>query len=441
MYNMKRLFIPLFLLNFTFLILSQDVAVKNIFINSTPIRAKVIIDGVDKGILTPCILRNITTLQKIISVYKPGYKERIIYLKDIKEKKLNINLMPLSFDLYFPENNIYKINDVSIQGPFSFSIKKSGTYKIDMTNEKIILKQASPFLPAEISLGTSLGISLTMTATTIAMSEYYSYESKSTQIEYDKRHYEDVSQGFNIGKYAAISITSALAVALAAVIISDATIRYKEKKAAFEIKNTPPADTGRALYDTSLQLLKAGDIDKSTKILQSFITLYPDSDYIPIIYYQVGQNFFIMKNHDEALKNWNIFISEYPLGDYFDYVIKNIAEIYYLKKDYYKALEILDRASFTEDIVKREDIFSFKAKMEFEIYKAEQKADYYKLAETDYLTLIDNSASLENLDLYYLYLIELYKLSNNSDKINKLKAKAESIQDSKIRELIKSYFK
>jgi tetratricopeptide (TPR) repeat protein len=401
----------------------------------------VVIDGIDKGILTPCIIRNITTQQKIISIYKPGYKEKVLNFKDIKEKSLEISLIPLSFDIYFPENNIYKINDAEIKGPFSMSVKKSGNYKIDVTNEKIVFKKVSPFLPSEISIGTSLGISLTMMLTTIGLSEYYKYQSNSTIFDYDKRHYQDVSQGFDAGKYACISISSALAIALFAIIISDASISYKEKKSDFVINNDQPKDSGKSLYDTALQLLRDGDMDKSTKLLLSFTTLFPDSDYIPMIYYQLGQNNFILKNYDDALNYWNIFLSEYPLSEYFDYVIKNIAEIYFIKKNYYKALDTIDKAVFTDDIIKREDFLSFKAKLEFEIYKSEKKDEYYNLADNDYLTLIDNSSSLENLDIYYLYLIELYNLNNNSDKLMKLKSKADSIQDSRIRDKIKSYFK
>ncbi len=437
---MKRILLLLFLLFFTFSIQGIDITHGYIFINSTPIRAKVLVDGLDKGLLTPCIVRNLGSLRKKVTITKEGYKDNILDLAKIKTKKIDIYLTPNSFDLYFPERIPYRIDNTQLRGPLYLSKLKGGNYSIKILNDKISFKRESPFLPAEISIGTSLGISLAFMFTSIGLSEYYRFESESTRDDFDSRHYDLVSRGFDIGKYISISISSVLVLALSSVVIADVSTKIYNKKQKIEVENKYPSDRGKSLYDTSLQFINMGEIEKSIRVLQSLIFMYPDCDYVPLVYYQLGQNYFILQDYDNALKNWLIFIEDYPLADYYDYILKNIAEIYYIKNNYEKAINFLDRIVFTENILDRETIFSFKAKLDFELFCKEKKNEYFKLAESDYLTLIDNSPNSERLDFYYLKLIELYYMVDNTDKLLVLMQKAEQIENPSVKELVLSYF-
>lgn len=437
---MKRLFFLFFFVFFTFYIHTIDLVPKYLFINTSPLRAKVLIDDVDKGYLTPCIIRNLSASNKTISIVMDGYKKYNIDIAKIKSKKIEVNLTPSSFDLFFPEKSMYKIGDTQMKGPLYVSKLRSGNYNITVLDEKIAFSKISSFMPAEVSLGTSLGISSAFMIATIALAEYYKIQSYSTRDDFDSRYFNLVSRGFDIGKYVSISITSILTLALTSVIIADISTKRYDKKQKMEVENKAPGDRGETLYDTSLQFLSMGEIERSSNVLQSLIALYPESDYIPRVYYQLGQNYYIIQEFDKALENWLVFIRDYPLAAYYDYVLKNIAEIYYLNKDYKKAINMLDKVVFTENILDRETIFSFKAKLDFEVFKTTKDKVYYKLTENDYLILIDNSQNSERLDFYFLQLIQLYKMNGDSDKLVKLKNKAQEIKEPSVKQLVLSYF-
>jgi outer membrane protein assembly factor BamD (BamD/ComL family) len=436
---MNRCILLYILFIFTFYIQAES-SQKYLFINSTPIRAKVLIDGVDKGILTPCIIKDLNGV-KIIKLVKQGYKDQIIEFSNIKSKKIDIYLTSATFDLYFPENNIYKIGDIVKKGPFYLSNIDEGSYEFKIDNNKINFIKLSPFQTSEIILGTSLGIVASYMFTSIGLTEYFKYKSESTTIDFDSRHYDLLSRGFDISKYISISVTSVLSIALMSILITDFSIRYKEKQAKYEIMDKAPIEYSKTLYDNALDFLSKGEIEKSVTVLQSLISLYPTNDYVPMAYYQLGQNYFILKQYDKALENWDIFIKDYPVFDYYDYVLKNISEIYFMRKDYKTALIFINKAVFTENILDRETIFAYKAKINFEIYNSEKNENYYNLTENQYLLLLDSFPNSDRITTYYQQLIRLYNMSGNTDKLIDLKKKAESISDPSIKDLVLSLFK
>lgn len=437
---MKRFFILLFFIFFTIIIQAQELSFDYLFINSHPIKAKVIIDGIDKGILTPCVIKNISSIQKNITIKKDGYTERVIKISEIKSKSIDVNLMTESIALFLPENNSYSIENSLIQGPVYVSNLKKGIYKINRTNKNIILKKQSNFLPSEIALATALGISTTYMFISIGLKEFYDFKSNSATSDFDTRHYNLVSRGFDISKYVSISITSILALALTGIVITDISIKNKNVKDKIVIETRRDFEQEKTLYESAVKLLANGEIERSNKVLQSLVLMYPDSEFAPLSFYQLGQNFYLLKDYKNALLNWEIFIKDYPIAKYYDYVIKNISEIYYTNGDIETAITYINKILFTEDILEREVVYSFKAKLFMESYLKTEDIEKFKLAENQYLSLIDNYKNSENLEFYFSMLVKLYKKSSDTEKLIKLKEKAEEIEDSKTKRAILSYF-
>ncbi|MBN2546125.1 MAG: outer membrane protein assembly factor BamD [Spirochaetes bacterium] len=437
---MNKKLILLFFFFFTINIHGIDFIQDYLFVNSYPLRAKVIIDDIDKGILTPCILKNITSINKTITIKKEGYTEQVIKVSDIKTKKIDVNLTPLSISLFFPEMNLYNIGNNQIKGPLYISNLNKGNYNIDKIQNQIYFKKVSDFFPAEVGLSTAFGISTSYMFISIGLTEYYGYQSKIASHDFDQRHFDLVSRGFDISKYVSISVTSVIAVALTGILIADFTSRNYYNKQKLKIETKYPTDQGKTLYDSAIQFLSIGEIDKSSKILQSLILLYPESDNIPLSYYQLGQNYYILKDYNNALNNWDIFITNYPIAEYYDYVLKNIAEIHYQKGDLVSAISCMNKILFTENILDREIIYSFKAKLLNENYYKNTNEENLKLAENEYLSLINNFGSSENINFYFQEVIKLYKKGSNSDKLIMLKKKAEEIPDAGMRNIILSYF-
>ncbi len=418
--------------------------VSYIFVNSYPIRAKVLINGRDNNILTPCILRNLSSDTKV-GIKKDGYNEYTLSAQDIISKKFDINLVPNSFDIYFPERTSYKLGNTDTKGPVYVSKLKSGQYDINITDNKIVFRKTSLFLPAYVGVGTALGISLLSTGSLIGVSEYYNYNANEARKNGDatnKYHYETMTRDMDYVKIPSIALSGLLFTGLLSLIIADAVLQYNDKRAKLEILDKSPSNQDEIFYDTALQYLSSGDIKRSTDILLSIISIYPESDLIPKVFYQLGQNYFIMQEYDTALKNWEIFLRDYPIADYYDYVLKNMADIYYEKKELLMARNQLDKIIFTENILNRESILSLRAKISYDLYLKEQTDQTYISSETDYLKLIDDFKASERVEVYFIQLLKLYNYKGDTDKITKLKEKASKLEvvNEKVREIILSYF-
>ncbi|MCG8572868.1 MAG: tetratricopeptide repeat protein [Spirochaetes bacterium] len=415
-----------------------------LFINSSPIRAKVIIDGRETQLMTPCVIKEKDIEKHSIVLRKATFRDYHISLEEIKTGKIDVVLVPATFEIFFPQRSAYKIGNTQVRGPVYIANLKEGTYTFDLVENRLNFRKTTALTPVEASLGTAFGLSLTAMITTIALNSYFNEQKYihqyTDQDEY--YHYTKASQGMSSAQFAMVGVTSALGLALSSVIIVDVITRYRQKKQKMEILNRIPTTQDETFYNTALQFLSTGDIERSSQILRSILSLYPDSDILPMVYYQLGQNYFIVEDYENALKYWEIFIRDFPLSDYYDYVIKNLADIYYSDGDFETARNMLNRVLFTQDMLNRESIYSLRANLDFELYKKTRDDIYYSLCEIEYQQLIEDFPQSERLDIYYLMLINLYNLSGDVDKINELKAKVESLThlDDSMRKLILSYF-
>lgn len=441
--DMKRLTIIIAIFAFFTLNIHSQSESDYLFINTSPIRAKVIIDGRETKLVTPCIIKEENIEQHEIVLRKSSFNDYTVTLEEIRTKSVDITLVPSSMDIYFPQRSSFKVGSTLVKGPVYIQNLPEGKYNFKFSNNRINFSRENPFLPVEASLGTALGISFASMITTIAISEYFTVESKNlSNNENDRYFYQTSANNMDYAKYATIGVTSALAVALVSVIIVDAVKRVKNKKETMEITNKIPSTQDDIFYETALQFMRSGEVERSTQILQSILSLYPDAELIPQVYYQLGQNYFITQDYDRAQNYWEIFIRDYPLAEYYDYVIKNIADIYYAKKDYKAARQMLNRVLFTDNILNKESLYSFRAKIDFEIYQTEKTKESFSLAELEYNQLIEDFPASERLDIYFLMLIKLYNSAGNADKIDELKGRLEELTnlDQPMRELIESYF-
>jgi outer membrane protein assembly factor BamD (BamD/ComL family) len=440
---MKKYIFIFILLTFTFFIHAEE-SVRYLFINSYPIRAKIMIEGKDSVFLTPCILRDISLKSKI-TIKKEGFISYVLTEADIASKKVTRDLTPSSFSLFFPERTNYQIEGTEVKGPVFVSKLKTGKYDVGVNKNKISFSNSTNLLPFETAFGATFTCSLGVMIGSIVMSEYFSSaakEANSKGLTYDYEYNIRSSKNADIAKYVSIGTTSLLGLILIGFINADIVYKFKQKTEKLQISYKIPVAQDESFYDSAVQLLGSGDIDKSTQILKSIISVYPDSDLLPKIYYQLGQNYFIQNDYENALIYWDSFIRDYPTADYFDYVIKNQSDIYYAKKDLKNARTNLDKIVFTENIINRELIYSFRAKLDLELYSTEKKEEYYQSSENEYLTLINDFPSSEMTDMYFSQLIKLYNFTSNADKIQELKVKAENLNGTNvnIKQKILSYF-
>ncbi len=417
-----------------------------LFVNSYPIRARLIVNGQETNYFTPFVLKNSSFLKnKFISLRKDGYKDYPITQEEIMKKNFDAYMVPISFDLYFPEKIKYNIGATEVNGPVYITKLDTGRYDITVLSDKLTFKRVPNFAIPEAILGTAFGFSFAAMAATIATSEVFNAMAHDSSLDSGTRNdYKNYTIGVDYAKFGAIGAAATFGVALVAVIIVDAVTAYLAKKEKMQIATRTLTTEDSAFYDTAMNFLAAGEIEKSTNVLLSILSLFPNSDIVPKTYYMIGQNYFINNDFKNAEKYWETFIRDYPIYDYYDYVLKSLADIYYGRKEYKQAVSLLDRIVFTDNVINRESVYSSIAKIDYDIYMATREEPYYNYAEFEYLDLINMFISSERLDLYFLQLINLYKHKNEDYKIQELKAKAMSLDDRvsiAMKNAILSYFR
>ncbi len=447
---MKVKIISFFLL-ISSLVFSQNVP-KYLFINSSPIRAKVIINGKDGELFTPCLVKDIkgVVLPEII-LKREGYRDYKIIGMDIKESAAQINMVPVSFDIFFPGKNGFNITGNSVDGPVLLSGVTEGTYAFSFNSRTILLNRTNPFTPAYSGLGVAAGITAATTFSMLGLRFYYdnlaldSQNSITADSIYDYRKYSEYRDGFQNAAIATGIAAGVIVTAIISVIIADAAVRYDKKNKKIESVNTtktPVDDEDNKFFNTALDFIGAGELEKSIKVFNSMLSLYPDSDYIPRVYYHLGQNYFLLGDKVNALKYMTTFIEKYPLASYYDFVIRNIAEIYYNEKDYENARSWISSVLYQENQLNRESVVGFTAKIDFERYMKNKTQELYQLTEQQLLDIILRFTESDFLDIYYHQLIMLYKSDNNAEKITKLKERLDQTQNINptMKEIILSYF-
>jgi len=423
-----RLFLTLSLILLNLPINSQEA--RYLFINSSPIGAAVKIVDRSGDLTTPSILKGEDLSSGRIVIDKEGYKPYIISERELRalvkgDKKIDVALVPISFDLYFAKKTRYKIGRTALEGPVYVSKLKSGRYDIFVENDRIRFAKSSALLPYETAFGTAFGLSLSSTIVTFVLAEYFNFMSYDSASPEDKSFYARNAENMNVAKFATLGSTITLGAVLIGLVIADTAGTYLNQKKTYEISDKTPSADDSAFYQSAINYLSNGELDRSIRTLESITDLYKESDLLPLVYYQLGHNYFIKGNIEEAAKNWEIFVRKYPIYEYYDMALKNLAEIYYNKKEYDMSISAMEKFLFTNNqSFSKETLFSTKSTLYGLIYDSTKNEEYYEKAVENYEFLIDNFDSSERALNYFSELLKLYYMKGDDDKVVKLKLKA-----------------
>ncbi len=423
-----RLFLIFSLILLNLSINSQEV--RYLFVNSSPIGATVKIADRSGDLTTPRILKGDDLSSGRIVIDKEGYKPYIISERELRDlvkgdKKIDVTLTPISFDLYFAKKTRYKIGQTMLEGPVYVSKLKSGKYDIFVENDQIKFTKSSVLLPYETAFGTAFGLSLSSTIVTFALAEYFNFMSYNSSTPEDKSFFARNTKDMDIVKFVTLGPTIALGAVLIGLVIADTVGTYQNQKKTYEISDKTPTAEDSAFYQSAINYLSMGELDRSIQILESMESLYKESDLLPLVYYQLGHNYFILGNVEKAIKNWETFIYKYPIYEYYDMALRNLAEIYYDKKDYEMSINLMEKFLFTNNqSFSKETLLSTKSMLYNQIYDSTKNEEYYKKAVENYEFLIDNFDYSERALNYFSELLKLYYMKGDDDKIVKLKLKA-----------------
>lgn len=71
-------------------------------------------------------------------------------------------------------------------------------------------------------------------------------------------------------------------------------------------------ENGEAAYQAALQTLRSGQYDEAIVALSSFPQQYPQSSYLPNVYYWQGEANYVVRNFDQAITAFQTVLDQYP---------------------------------------------------------------------------------------------------------------------------------
>lgn len=71
-------------------------------------------------------------------------------------------------------------------------------------------------------------------------------------------------------------------------------------------------ENGEAAYQAALQTLRSGQYEEAIVALASFPQQYPQSSYLPNVYYWQGEANYVVRNFDQAITAFQTVLEQYP---------------------------------------------------------------------------------------------------------------------------------
>ncbi len=92
------------------------------------------------------------------------------------------------------------------------------------------------------------------------------------------------------------------------------------------------------MYESAIEYINAGQDKNAIKVWRTFIKEYPNSQYTPRAYYELGKDKIINKDTDIAKKYFKKLISLFPNDNYCAYAFYELAKLDEQEGDYKEAL-------------------------------------------------------------------------------------------------------
>jgi len=386
---MKRLIIALEIMFLPLLTIYSESAV---FINSTPGRAEITINGVPSAQKTPALIRNLSAGNHYIEISKAGFKTFKMHIHiDDSVKILDPTLEYLYIPLLFPVNNKVQINGQLNNR--DILLLKNGNYNFDLD---LNMLKITPMYPGQ-SLINGLNISiplLSIFSGALTVNEIYNPRNSSGTLSV----FTLSSIGLNAG-----------------LIIADILLYFNRNKfyndysaPVVSVKSENPG----SLYKTAEEMVSAGKLETALYYLKKIIAQYPDSDIYPNTLYKMAKIEIMSGDLDSAGEHLKLFTRDCPLPELYNSAEKSLSDIFERKEEFQKSLDHLKLIIFMKTGFTREEI-------DFQRYKILEK--WFKTDPSKYKQL---KFHLEHMiktyvdsSYYYLYVDTLSKISQQNNSV------------------------
>lgn len=346
---------------------AQNSAPQNslLFITSSPLGARVILDGNLLIEQTPLLLKTLSAGKHRIKISKEGFKEHTLKLKIAAGEiaSLNIELERGYFSPSFTEEKnivIHRTNEDT--GERLFNIQE-GTYKIRRKKDVLEIKPQFPQQGLINALNLSIPITLSFSALLAIKDLLYPKDQ--------------------ILKFSPATISS-FSVNIAMIGI-DAILwlrRGKFKKTfSFTHEDLSSSESmAKTHYEEGENMLASSKLNEALHFYSIIINNYRETIYVPLSLYKIAKIHYIMGRYSLAALEFQLIIDRYPLAELYDKAQKDLAGVFVRQELYEPGIEQLDEMVLFDPLFSREGIDYYRCEI-FERWLQKEKKVLYRLIE------------------------------------------------------------
>jgi tetratricopeptide (TPR) repeat protein len=344
-----------FLLGLTFLNAQEpalpdasEAAKAILFVNSSPIRARVILDGEPLAGETPLMLRNLESGEHEVQILKEDYRlaSRTLDLAPGEVAELDIELVKKFWRPAFPDEQELIVHGNPMETGDNLFRLPEGTYNVSRQGTRLDLEPVYPYQNVITALNISLPVFLSFSAV-LTLQEMLLPSDTDLPLPPALL----TSYIINLGM---ISLDVALHVRKG---------KFMRDFAAGTDELAGSSSAVREQYERAEELLAAGELSRALNIYSRITAAHRDSEYFPPALYKIAKIHLITGKDSLAILEFRLITSTFPLADLYDKAQKALADIYLSQGSYEQSRSRLDTMVLYDPLFTAEQIDSYRCEI------------------------------------------------------------------------------
>lgn len=320
----------------------------DIFINSDPINAIIVLDGTVYHNKTPALIRAVEPGKHVVELYKNDTypQKKVIHVSADDSKNY---LFPLEskyvYPAFIPEE---EVGITSFDEGKDYTIYKipEGMYKLGKNGNELTIDALYP--NENLRTISHFVMPFLFSAFTIINNVNY------VQSNNDENYYNAVLLTTNVLTYGFFSYNNHL------------NEEKKEYVENFKLLEANPAESPKYAeenYQAAEQLLTRGKLQEALILYSRITDNYSDTFYFPYAYYRIAKIHFLTGNDEFALLEFELLVDIYQVNDLYDKSVKGIIDILEQQQKYEEAISWFNEFVYIDPLVSREDILVQKCRI------------------------------------------------------------------------------
>lgn len=321
----------------------------SVFLDSSPIGARVVLDGQVRAERTPTLLRGLPSGEHTVTFWKDGYQEVTRSFR-VVEGRVQVVLAPLapeSVSLVFPQNEEVATGSTrypTVRNQFRFP---TGTYYLADSEGTARLNPVFPDAALLDTAGWALAVTGVGTGLMAGIDTW-------------------------VWKNGGPAHPSALTWALGAATLSELAwyLTLETRKREFYREAAPQISPLPQRLELAFSLsregdaaLQAGDLSAAEAIFRRLVQDYPDSTYAPAAWFRLARVHSVTGRQDLALGEYRLVAERFPQASTHDRARQALADLYEVNDRPDLALYHLDRMVLSDGFFDQETLEAQRARL------------------------------------------------------------------------------